>query len=115
MKMTGSGPTAGPARRRAGSSRGGESSDASFAEQEVPDRNRERRRGNRRGHGPSDELHQLQIGMIEGWVSEGTLRRLANLVDRLRPALTDPDPDGVLDDVERRAAVELATLRRGPA
>jgi hypothetical protein len=51
--------------------------------------------------------------MIEGWVSEGTLRRLANLVDRLRPALTDPDPDGVLDDVERRAAVELARLSRG--
>jgi hypothetical protein len=115
MKMTGSGPTAGQGRRRAGSGRGGESSDASLAEQEVPDRTRERRRGNRRGHGPSDELHQLQIGMIEGWVSEGTLRRLAELVDRLRPALADPDLDAVLDDVERRAVVELATLSRGPA
>jgi hypothetical protein len=115
MKVTGSGPTAGPRRRRAGSGRGGESSDASFAEQEVPDGTRECRRAHRRGHGPSDELHQLQIGMIEGWVSEGTLRRLAELVDRLRPALTDPDLDAALDDVERRAAVELAGLSRGPA
>ena len=70
----------------------------------------------RRGEGcPLDELHQLPLGMVEGWVSEGTLRRLAGLVDRLRPALTHPDLDAVLEEIEFRAAVELAKLTRGPA
>ena len=140
MKITGSGPTAVPGQRRKGSGRSGEGTDASFAEQvgarptassgippstplaalggvlavqEVPDAAQERRQAARRGHGLLDELHQLQIGMVEGWVSEGTLRRLAGLLDR-RPALTDPDLDGVLDEIGLRAAVELAKLRRGP-
>jgi hypothetical protein len=142
MKITGSGPTAEPGQRRKVAGRGGESSDASFAEhvnvrpaagspvppttplaalsgilatQEVPDPTQERRQATRRGHGPLDELHQLQIGLVEGWVSEGTLRRLAGLLDRLRPALTDPDLDAALDEIELRAAVELAKLTRGPA
>jgi len=46
----------------------------------------------RRGEGcPLDDLHQLPLGMVEGWVSEGTLRRLAGLVDRLAPRA---DPSG---------------------
>jgi hypothetical protein len=140
MKITGSGPTAAPGQRRKVSGRGGESSNASFADQvgvrpatssgippttplvaldgvlavqEVPDPTRERRQATRRGHGLLDELHQLQIGMVEGWVSEGTLRRLAGLLDR-RPTLTDPNLDAVLDEIELRAAVELAKLTRGP-
>lgn len=142
MKITGSGPAAGAGQRRKVPGRGGESSDASFAEhvsarpavgsrvpptsslavldgilaaQEVWDPSQERRQATRRGHGPLDELRQLRIGMVEGWVSEGTLRRLAGLVDRLRPALTDPDLDAVPDEIELRAAVELAKLTRGPA
>jgi hypothetical protein len=142
MKITGSGPAAGAGQRRKVSGRGGESSDASFAEhvsarpaagspvpptsplaalgsvlaaQEVPNLSQERRQATRRGHGLLDDLHQLQIGMVEGWVSEGTLRRLAGLVDRLRPALTDPDLDAAPDEIELRAAVELAKLTRGPA
>ena len=94
MKITGSGPTAEPGQRRKVAGRGGESSDASFAEhvnvrpaagspvppttplaalsgilatQEVPDPTQERRQATRRGHGPLDELHQLQIGLVEGW------------------------------------------------
>jgi Class II flagellar assembly regulator len=139
MKITGSGPTAAAGQRRKVSGRSGEGTDASFAEQvgarptassgippstplaalasvlavqEVPDAAQERRQATRRGHGLLDELHQLQIGMVEGWVSEGTLRRLAGLLDR-RPVLTDPDLAAVLDEIELRAAVELAKLRRG--
>ena len=142
MKITGSGPTAGPSQRRRVSGRGGESSDTSFAEQvtarpaagsgiapttslvaldgvlavqEVPDPTEQHRQASHRGHGLLDELHQLQIGMIEGWVSEGRLRRLARLLERMRPAADDPDLDAVLDEIELRAAVELAKLNRGPA
>lgn len=138
MKTTGSGPTAGVGQRRKVSGRGGESSDASFAEhvsarpaagssapptsplaaldgilaaQEMPDPVK----ATRRGHGLLDELHQLQIGMVGGWVPEGALRRLAGLVDRLRPGLTDPNFDAAPDEIELRAAVELAKLTGGPA
>jgi Class II flagellar assembly regulator len=83
-----------------------------LAAQEMTDPTQESRRGQ---SCPLDELHQLQLGMVEGWVSEGTLRRLAGLVDRLRPALTHPDLDAVLDEIELRAAIELAKLTRGPA
>jgi hypothetical protein len=141
MKITGSGPTAGRSQRRKVSGRGGDSSDASFAEhlsarppassaivatmplvawdgilgvQELTDSTQEHRRPTRQGHGLLDELHELQIGMVEGWVSEGTLRRLAGLVDRLQPAFTDPDLDARLDEIELGPAVELAKLTRGP-
>jgi hypothetical protein len=48
-------------------------------------------------------------------VSEGTLHRLAGLLDGLRPPVEDPQLDALLDDLELRAAVELAKLRRSPA
>jgi hypothetical protein len=142
MRITGSGPAAGAGQRCKVPGRGGESSDASFAEhvsarpaagsrvpptsplavldgvlaaQEMPDPLQERHQATRQAHGLLEELHQLQIGIVEGWVSEGTLRRLAGLVDRLRPALTDPDLDAVPDEIELRAAVELAKLTGGPA
>ena len=139
MKITGSGPTAGAVQRRKVAGGGASSSfaeqvgtrpaassgvapsaplvalDGVLAVQELPDPTFERRQATRRGHGLLDELHQLQIGMVEGWVSEGALRRLAGLADRLRPALADPDLDAVLDEIELRAAVELAKLTRGPA
>jgi hypothetical protein len=140
MKITGSGPTAGPRERRRIAGRG-ETSDSSFAEQvgarplassglvptmplagldgvlvvqEAADSTAERRRATRHGHGVLDELQALQIGMVEGWVSETGLRRLAGLLDRLRPAALDPELEAVLDEIELRAAVELAKLARKP-
>jgi Class II flagellar assembly regulator len=141
MKITGSGPTAGPERRRKIPGRG-ESSDQAFADhvgarpagitglvpatplaalggvlaaQEVPDGAAERRRAARHGHGLLDELQALQLGMVEGWVPEAALRRLTGLLDRLRPAVADPDLAGVLEEIELRAAVELAKRARGSA
>ena len=87
--------------------------DGVLAAQEVPDAAGERRRASRHGHGLLDELQALQIGMVEGWVSEAALHRLAGLLDRLRPAVTDPELAAVLEEIELRAAVELAKLARG--
>ncbi len=142
MKITGSGPTAGPSQRRKVSGRDGHLAATGFAEhvtarpptasgvppstplaaldgvlaaQEVADPTEQRRRGVRHGHSLLTELRDLQLGMVEGWISEGTLRRLAGLLDGLRPAVEDPELDGLLDDLELRAAVELAKLGRGSA
>jgi hypothetical protein len=92
MKITGSGPSAGPSQRRRISGPGGERAAAGFVA----------------------ELRELQIGLVEGWVCEGTLRRLAGLLDGLRPAIEDPNLDELLDELELRAAVELAKLGHGP-
>jgi len=141
MKITGSGPGARTGQTRRAASGTGEAAASAFAGhvgsrpvtssgiapatplaaldgvlavQEVADPTGERRRAVRRGHSLLDELRELQLGLAEGGVSEGTLRRLAGLLDGLRPA-ADPQLDLVLEAIELRAAVELTKLRRGPA
>jgi Class II flagellar assembly regulator len=141
MKITGSGPAAGTSQRRRVANGAGDGAGGSFAAQvggrasmiagiapatplaaldgvlavqEVEDPTAERRRATRHGHSLLDELRALQLGLVDGWVSEGTLRRLSGLVDSLRPDAGDPQLTAVLDAIELRAAVELAKLRRGP-
>lgn len=82
--------------------------------QEVPDATAERRRAAKHGATILDELDQLQLNMIGGWVSESDLHRLAKLLDARRPDVDDAQLDGVLDEIELRAAVELAKLQRDP-
>lgn len=83
--------------------------------QEVPDPTSGRRRAVLHGDTLLDELKALQVGLIQGWVSEDTLRTLAHMVDRPRPPIDDPALNEVLDEIELRAAVELAKLERRPS
>jgi hypothetical protein len=48
--------------------------------------------------------------MLEGAVSDTTLRRLAGLVNVKREDFVDPGLSQVLDDIDLRARVELAKL-----
>ena len=139
MKITGSGPSAGASQRRRVSNGAGDGAAGAFFEhvgarvpapaglapapplaaldgvlavQEVLDPTAERRRATRHGHSLLDELRALQLAMVDGQVPEGILRRLAGLVDGLRPSAADARLDAVLDAIELRAAVELAKLRR---
>ena len=140
MKITGSGPSAGASQRRRISGPGGERAAAGFAQhvgaralansevapttplatldavllaQEIAEPTEQRQRGIRHGDSVLAELRELQLGLVEGWICEGTLRRLAGLLDGLRPAIEDPNLDELLDELELRAAVELAKLGRG--
>ena len=139
MKISHAGPSAGPGLPRRGGSRPGDKTAGEFtryidlrpspprgvppatplagldgvlAIQEVPDATAERRRAVRRGHGLLDELRALQLGLIEGRLSEGVLRGLAARLQEARPAVDDPKLASVLDQIEIRAAVEMAKLRR---
>jgi hypothetical protein len=141
MKITGPGPSAGTSQRRRVTNGAGDGAGGSFAEQiggrtapptgiapttplaaldgvlavqEVEDPVAERRRATRRGHSLLEELRELQLGMVDGWVAEGTLRRLAGLVAGMRPAAADAQLAAVLDAIELRAAVELAKLQGDP-
>jgi hypothetical protein len=71
-----------------------------------------RQRAITRGHALLDELHDLHLELVEGWVSEDELRRLARLVDGARDQADDPRLASVLEDIETRAAIELAKRRR---
>lgn len=64
------------------------------------------------GHRLLDELHELRLAMIDGWLPERSLRRLAGLVGQARGEVDDPRLAGVLDEIEVRAAVEAAKLER---
>ncbi len=80
--------------------------------QETPDAAEERRQGLLRGNDLLDELTVLQRGLIDGTLSEATLRRVAHILDGPRPVIDDPELKHVLDEIEVRAAVELAKLER---
>ena len=139
MKITGSRPTTRPSQRREVSGPSGERAAIGFAKhltkppvagevapstplaalegvlaaQAVADPAEQRRRGVRHGHSVLAELRELQLGLVEGSVSQHTIRRLAGLLGSSRPAVEDPKLHALLDDLELRAAVELAKLGRG--
>lgn len=84
--------------------------DALIALQEVDGVVERRRRAVRRAGRLLDELETLKLSLLEGDVSEPGLRRLANAVREQREATSDPSLEAVLDQIEARAAVELAKL-----
>ena len=81
-----------------------------LALQEAPGPEADRRQAIGQGNTMLDELTKLQIGLVEGAISEETLRRLTHLLGRPRPNLDDPTLEDILDEIEIRAAVELAKL-----
>jgi hypothetical protein len=86
--------------------------DGVLAMQEVPDATVSRRRAVRRGHALLEELQELQLGLIDGRLAEATLRGLATRLEEVRPAVDDPKLAAVLDQIEIRAAIEMAKLGR---
>lgn len=83
-----------------------------LAIQETPSSTSERRRALLQGDALLDELTELQVGLVQGWVSEDTLRRVSHLLARPRPNLDDQALSQILDEIEVRAAVELAKLEQ---
>jgi len=86
--------------------------DAVLTVQAVSDRESGRRRAVTRGHRLLDELHELRLALIDGRLPEEALRRLGTLVEERRPEVDDAGLAAALDDIELRAAVELAKIER---
>jgi hypothetical protein len=87
---------------------------AVLAVQEAPDERPSRRRAVVRGHDLLDRLHDLRLSLLQGAPVAGAIERLAALVDAPRPEIDDPALARALAEIELRAAVELAKLRRAP-
>ncbi|GBU18825.1 MULTISPECIES: flagellar assembly protein FliX [Methylobacterium] len=75
-----------------------------------------RRRHARRGHDLLDGLDRLKAALLTGRVPTGELRAIAGRLSEQAGASGDPRLDGLVADIELRAAVELAKLEmRGAA
>lgn len=90
---------------------------ALMALQGVEDVMERRRRAVRRGSGILDRLEELKLALLSGEPGEGTLEKLARTMREERPNDADATLSGLLDQIDLRAAVELAKadLRRSAA
>lgn len=88
--------------------------DALLALQSIDDPLLGRKKAIRRGTALLDTLEQIKADVLIGQVSEGRLNQLMALIGQARERNL-PGLDGVLDDIELRARVELAKFGRYPA
>lgn len=78
--------------------------------QEVTEEELNRRKSLKRGRLALEALEGLRDALLTGRLPAATLRQLEDLVRQERVLTTDPRLNDVLDDIELRAAVELAKL-----
>lgn len=81
-----------------------------LALQEVPDPTAERRRATVRGEELLERLDDIRLGLLAGRLPESALRGLLTAVQRQGTNVSDPELRGILEEIELRAAVELAKL-----
>lgn len=76
-----------------------------------------RRRAVRRGGGLLDRLDELKLAMLSGEASGPVIERLMRIMREERPVDDDPGLTAVLDQIDLRAAVEMAKaeMSRRPA
>ena len=88
--------------------------DAVLTLQEVPDATTPQGRVVKRGRDLLDHLEQLRTGLLTGTIPQGKLRALRQALDEQFESIEDPRLSAVLEEIELRAAVELAKLDRLP-
>jgi hypothetical protein len=86
---------------------------ALLALQSVEDPLFAKRKAIRRGNALLDTLDTIKADLLLGQVSEGRLNQLMVLISSARERNL-PELDGILDDIELRARVELAKFGRYP-
>ncbi|MGC9952933.1 MAG: flagellar assembly protein FliX [Rhizomicrobium sp.] len=84
--------------------------DAILTLQGMDDTTDGRSKGLKHGEQLLDMLDQVRDGLLAGGIPRTTLNRLANAVTRRHESFVDPKLQGVLDEIELRAHVELAKL-----
>ncbi len=87
--------------------------DALLALQSVEDPLFAKKKAIRRGNALLDTLETIKADLLLGQVSEGRLNQLMVLIGQARGGKL-PGLDGILDDIELRARVELAKFGRFP-
>lgn len=78
--------------------------------QEVDEREARRRKGVKAGQLTLEALTQLRDALLTGILPQQTLARIEHLIIAQHNATTDPALKSILNEIELRAAVELAKL-----
>ncbi|MFQ5774593.1 MAG: flagellar assembly protein FliX [Kiloniellaceae bacterium] len=86
--------------------------DALLALQEVANELEADGQARRRGEELLDRLDEVRLALLSGRLPVAAVERLAALVAARRARVRDPHLAQVLDEIELRAAVELAKLGR---
>ncbi len=86
--------------------------DGVLAIQEVADKGEERRNARAHGEDVLQGLEQIRLGLLAGRIPVHQLNELVRVARGHRPEFTDPRLGEILDEIELRAAVELAKLGR---
>lgn len=84
--------------------------EALLALQDVESPTERRRRSVRRASQLLDRLDEVKIALLGGDLSTTQLNALRDAIREQRSATDDPKLEAVLDEIETRAAVELAKL-----
>ena len=84
--------------------------EALIALQDVGTATERRRRSVGRAGRLLDALDDIKVALLGGELSGGDLERLSRAIREQRADTEDPKLEGLLDEIETRAAVELAKL-----
>lgn len=84
--------------------------EALLALQDVRTPTERKRRSVKRAGQLLDVLDELKVALLGGELSASQVERLARTIREQRMETDDPKLEGVLDEIETRAAVELAKL-----
>lgn len=85
--------------------------DSLIALQFVEDRAQKRKRGFQRGRSMLDALDRIKLSLLEGTIPAAELARLLSAVSGRERDSDDPQLEGLLDEIELRARVEMAKLK----
>lgn len=86
--------------------------DALLALQSVDMTVERRKKATQRGRNILDILDAVKLGVLDGTLNPAMLDGLSAAVASAREATDDPALEGILDEIELRAEVELAKLQR---
>jgi hypothetical protein len=86
--------------------------EALLALQDVGTPTERRRRSVRRAGRILDVLDEIKVALLDGDLDAASLDRLRRAVRDERSQTEDPALEGVLDEIELRAAVEVAKLEQ---
>jgi len=81
-----------------------------FVLQEVSDEDSPKKQAVKNGYDAIEYLDKIRLGLLAGHVSESALKNLEDLTKQWRKDYDDPKLEAIIDDIELRAAVELAKL-----
>ncbi len=79
---------------------------------ENPTERASRRRMHQRSERILDELDQIRMGLLTGNMTVGHVLNVADVVAAHREKITDPKLTAILDEIDLRAQVEIAKIRK---